>query len=183
MPTKRPRPYAYEGEPDGSLLAAYLNGRLEGVKPTTAELGEIGKLLNAFSAMRERKEHPLAHRVNGDHRLAYLAEVSGVLKEHRYELRPCLDERGCYRADRGPASFQGWALHVISELAERGLEGRLRICRYCGQWLYAHRDRQEFCHGGRCRKKYSKESSEYKEYQKGLMKVRYRVPVESKSRK
>jgi hypothetical protein len=182
MGTKRPR-YAYKGEPEGSLLAAYLNGDLDGVKPTAAEAEELRALLQAVCAMRRREKHPLAHQLGCDDRRAWLLEIFPVLDAHPKRTY-CFDEHDRYRITLRAREFQGWAVHYVCELAKRGLEGRLRVCRQCGQWFYAHREKkQKFCNGGRCRKKHCKQSPEFKEYKARLMRERYATPVEPKSRK
>jgi hypothetical protein len=74
-----------------------------------------------------------------------VARLNARLEKYLYLPEIRYFRKGKLNVNWGTTSAIGEFVHLILELAERGLLVRVRVCERCGNWFYAKQDRTRFC--------------------------------------
>jgi len=195
--SRRGKNKEYRGEPEGSRVANWLNGKVDATwtfgptqpedslpqihwknrpdPPTPEALRRVTELVELLQATLDAdgklNRHQYARLVLAVMRrrfqaLAGLRVESGGPQHPRYRLEMVY-------VDIAGSSGEGPVMRFLFGLAEQGLQHRLRRCRHCGKWLFAHFDTQTFCAGGGCRKAYRAKDKAYAEVHRKRMRERY----------
>jgi hypothetical protein len=74
-----------------------------------------------------------------------VTRLNGRLEKYLYRPEIQYFSKGKLNVNWETTSAIGSFVHLILELAERGLLARVRVCERCGNWFYAKQDRTRFC--------------------------------------
>lgn len=185
----------FQGEPWGTAVARWLNESRHA--KGTARVAEIADLLQAAldvagrvdrDVLRELQELMRSYEFRAVPNWTPREDTSPegarntlvhffALTGRDPQIKPDADERGrllvYYVAGTDRASREeGFAIWQLFELAQEGLQHRLRRCSWCKRWFFAHRHDQVFC-SGKCRRSHREHSPEYQEAHRAYMRGRY----------
>jgi hypothetical protein len=171
----------YQGEPQGSGLAAWLNtGQFPGTrnlasrdKAIRKSAARVAHLVALFQAAWPSEESSATGRVSSPEQY----RLNKALARYHFGIVPSYEPGKIdlkYIAKRVPLTT-AWAIAMLLDLVRQELIHNFRRCLHCNAWFFAHHSAQKFCPGGKCSDIHRKSSPEYKEYHRTLMRRRYHV--------
>jgi hypothetical protein len=173
----------YAGEPVGSYVANFLNGKWplrpwypyrRHRRPTLPERERVARIAVLISMMQKQlqlavpqKEGPIDKKL-----LVLFRLLTKDVGRYRYRLSPGLGSRrdgsvglwASFEPAPSVRSGESVAVRWLFILVEQGCFDHLRHCEQCSKWFFAHIITQRFCPGGKCEKKHREQNPAYKEY-------------------